>query len=117
MQEGTQVDGYRIVRKLGQGAMGAVYEAVHEDGRRAAVKVLLSQFTGDAEIVTRFFNEARAAALIDHAGVVKMFGTGKTPDGSSYIAMEFLEGESLKDRLKGSGGRLRVNVYEIAGQI
>jgi serine/threonine-protein kinase len=97
---GQRIGKYRIVRKIGQGGMGAVFEAVHEEiGRRAAIKVLLPEFTTDPQNIARFFNEARAVNIIQHPGLVGMFESGRMEDGSAYIVMEFLEGELLSNRL------------------
>jgi serine/threonine-protein kinase len=98
---GQTVGNYRITRLLGQGGMGAVYLAEHPGiGRKAAVKILHAQLAGDRDVVTRFFNEARAANAIRHPGIVEMFDSGTLPSGTSYIVMEFLDGESLAARLR-----------------
>ncbi len=73
MSDPQQLGPYRIVRPLGQGGMGAVYEAVQEPiGRRVAVKVLLPQHAQDRDAVHRFFNEARAVNLIEHPSIVQV---------------------------------------------
>ncbi|MCS6912941.1 MAG: serine/threonine-protein kinase [Myxococcales bacterium] len=117
MQEGEHIDGYRVIRKLGEGAMGQVFEAEHEQGHRAAIKVLHAEYSADPELLRRFLNEARAASMIDHPGVVKILGTGHAPDGSAYFAMEFLEGESLRTRLKKNGGKMGSNMLHVGAQI
>jgi serine/threonine-protein kinase len=97
---GQSVGSYRILSKLGEGGMGVVYLAEHPlIGRKAAVKVLLPQFSMDTEVVARFFNEARATNLIKHPSIVDVFDFGHLPDGAAFIVMEFLEGESLANRL------------------
>lgn len=99
-------DRYRILRLIGRGGMGAVYEAeAVRLGRRCAVKVLLPEFTGSDAAVQRFRREAQVAAKIKHPNVVEIFDTGTTPDGVGYIAMELLIGESL-DRTLQREGRL-----------
>jgi serine/threonine-protein kinase len=91
---------YRLHRVLGQGGMGVVYEAEHQLlGRRAAVKLLLPDHTRSPDVVNRFFNEARATSLIHHPGIVEILDFGYDVDGSAYIVMELLEGESLGARL------------------
>jgi serine/threonine-protein kinase len=101
---GQRIGKYRIVRKIGQGGMGAVFEAVHEEiGRRAAIKVLLPEFTEDPQNIARFFNEARAVNIIQHPGLVGMYESGRLEDGSAYIVMEYLEGELLTARLNKLG--------------
>jgi serine/threonine protein kinase len=97
---GATVGQYRVTRLIGQGGMGAVYAGEHSlIGRVAAIKVLLPQFSQSAEIVQRFFNEAKAATAIQHPGIVEIYDFGWSPDGAAYIVMELLRGESLTDRL------------------
>jgi serine/threonine-protein kinase len=101
MQAGTQLGAYRIVREIGRGGMGTVWLAEHTMlGRRAAIKVLHPIYSSDPVIVARFFNEARAATAISDPGIVQIFDFGNHVDGSAYIVMELLEGETLADRLK-----------------
>jgi len=96
-----QVLSYQLVRKLGEGGMGAVYEAFHPQlSRRAAIKLLHRQYTADPEQVTRFFNEARASNLVRHPSLVDIYECGETPEGSAFIIMEFLEGETLRGRME-----------------
>src|SRR5687768_7180082 len=81
--------------------MGMVYRADHVQlGRPAALKMLLPQMSSDPSIVQRFFNEARAASAIDHPGIVEVYDFGTHTDGSAYIVMALLKGESLEARLK-----------------
>src|SRR5512143_656001 len=76
--------------------MGLVYRAEHVVlGSPAAVKVLLPQFTRDTVVVDRFFQEAKAASAIRHAGIVEVFDYGRLPSGQAFIAMELLRGEDL----------------------
>ena len=98
---GARIGKYRLVRQLGEGGMGVVYEAVREDiAARAAIKVLRREYTSNPELAGRFFNEARAANLIPHPGIVRIFDYGTEPDGVAYLAMEFLDGESLWKRME-----------------
>jgi serine/threonine protein kinase len=101
---GETLGSYRVVSKIGEGGMGVVYLAAHTFlERKAAVKVLLPAFSNDQEVVNRFVNEAKAATVIHHPGIVQVFDFGKLPDGRAYLVMEFLEGESLDQRLKRLG--------------
>src|SRR5215203_5552126 len=80
--------------------MGMVFLGEHMLlGRRAAIKTLLPTVAVNHEIVERFFNEARATSAISDPGVVQIFDFGYHVDGTAYIVMEFLEGESLSTRL------------------
>jgi serine/threonine protein kinase len=98
---GEQAGSYRIVDQIGEGGMGVVYAAEHvELGHRVAVKVLRKHFTENADIVQRFFNEARAATRVRHPGIVQIFDFGRLADGTVYFVMELLEGVSLGDLLE-----------------
>src|SRR5678816_1494475 len=100
MQAGTQVGAYRVLHQIGEGGMGSVWLAEHAMlGRRAAIKVLHPEYSGRKEIVTRFFNEARAATAVADPGIVQIFDYGHHTDGSAYIVMELLDGEPLDKRL------------------
>jgi serine/threonine protein kinase len=93
---GHVVGKYRLLEPLGEGGMGTVYRAEHVVlGSPAAVKVLLPQFTTDRVVLDRFFQEARAASAIRHAGIVEVFDFGRLDTGQAYIAMELLRGEDL----------------------
>src|SRR5689334_17698299 len=98
------IGSYRVVRLLGEGGMGAVYEAVHTKlDRRAALKVLHRNFSGDPQIAARFLREAKAASRVQHPGVVHLYEFGQTASGIHYIIMEYLEGETLTARLHRAG--------------
>ena len=96
---GTTIsDRYRIERLLGEGGMGAVYQAEHTLMRkRMAIKVLHPEMTRLPEVVARFEREAMAAAHIDHPHVVTATDFGKLEDGSFFLALEFVEGSSLRE--------------------
>ncbi|WP_437586719.1 protein kinase domain-containing protein [Sorangium sp. So ce1000] len=93
----TLDDRYTVLRLLGQGGMGAVYEARHAGtGRRVAVKVILGQ-AADDELVRRFQREARAVGAVESEHIAQVFDTGRDREtGAPYIAMEFLEGEDVQ---------------------
>jgi serine/threonine protein kinase len=98
---GQQVEGYRITGLIGTGGMGVVYEAVHSEiGQRAAIKVLLPEFSTDTEAVSRFVAEARAASKVRHGGLIQIFYSGRFGDETAYIMMELLDGESLEARMR-----------------
>jgi len=106
---GTQLGSYRVLSKLGEGGMGSVYVAEHLLlKRKVAVKVLLKELTSDASIKRRFMNEARATSQIVHPGIVRMWDFGEHSDGTTYILMELLEGETLRERIA-KRGRLSVD--------
>jgi serine/threonine-protein kinase len=97
---GQSIGNYVVREKIGQGGMGAVYVAEHTRlGRRVAVKVLLPHIAADKQLAARFFNEAKAAADIRNEHIVDVIDFGELPDGSSYIVMEWLEGQSLQQLL------------------
>jgi len=84
--------------------MGAVYVAEHTlIGRQAAIKILQREMSHRQDLVTRFFNEARAATAVKHPGIVEIYDFGYHTDGSAYIVMEYLEGETLAARLRRTG--------------
>jgi serine/threonine-protein kinase len=92
------IGNYRVSRLLGEGGMGVVYLAQHPViGRKVAIKLLHVALARDQDIVSRFFNEARAIHMIAHANIVEILDFGQTTDGQPYFIMEFLEGEALSD--------------------
>ncbi len=97
---GMLVGEYQIERKIGVGGMGVVYGAKHPlIGKRAAVKVLNARLSLDREAVSRFVLEAQAVNQIGHANIVDIFSFGTLEDGRSYFVMEWLQGETLGERL------------------
>ena len=98
--KGTKVGSYVIEEKIGEGGMGVVFLAKHARiNQQAVVKVLHKHLADKPEMAKRFENEANAAASIGHPGIVQVFDIGQQDDGSLYIIMELLAGESLQDRL------------------
>lgn len=92
---------YQIIRQIGRGGMGSVYLARDSRlGRKVALKLLPAQFTTDAERVRRFEQEARAAAAINHPNVATIYDIGEH-DGAIFIAMEYVEGETLAAKING----------------
>ncbi|MDP3980198.1 MAG: HEAT repeat domain-containing protein [Chlamydiota bacterium] len=94
------IGNYEIIRQVGKGAMGVVYESVQEGlHRKVAIKVLPHHLAQDRTYVRRFKNEAEAAAKIRHPHIATIYDYGEA-DGQPYIVMEFLEGETLEDLLQ-----------------
>ena len=88
------VDRYTIVRVLGRGGMGAVYEARHAQlARRFAIKFLLPKLADHRDALRRFENEAKAAGGLEHPNLAAVTDLGRASDGSPYLVMEFLQGE------------------------
>ena len=102
---GTTLDNrYEIVKRLGEGGMGVVYEARHVVlGKKFAIKILRSDLSNNKEIVERFIQEAKAASSIGHENIIEVTDFGYTPDGNLYFVMEFLNGESLDTILQRDG--------------
>ena len=98
---GGELGGYRIARKLAEGGVGVVYLGEHHKiGKRAAIKVLKSQYCDNKEIVERFYREARVVNEIRHDNIVDIFHFGRHCDGRVFFAMELLEGEALHTCLR-----------------
>src|SRR5215471_16081573 len=90
---------YRLLERLGEGGMGAVYRANHRRlGRTVAIKLLQKELSSDRGIINRFFHEARAANTIRHEHVVEVYDFVETGQ-DIYFVMEFLRGEDLHDAI------------------
>ena len=112
----TTISHYCIISKLGSGGMGEVYLA--EDsrlGRKVALKILPEYFSRDQDRVARFKQEAKAASALNHPNVATIYEVGVS-DGMSYIAMEYVEGETLEAKI---GGRplASTEIIEIASHV
>ena len=111
----TLVDRYRLTRKIGQGGMGAVYEATHTlIGKRVAVKVLLEKYAQREAIVARLKQEAQLASSIGNEHIIDITDFGTTEDGRTFVVMEFLEGESLAECLAREGALPEQRILRIA---
>src|ERR671910_1131754 len=94
---------YKIVRKLGSGGMANVYLAEDQElGRRVAIKILNERHANDDQFVERFRREAKNAAGLSHPNIVAIYDRGEA-EGTYYIAMEYLDGRSLKELIVGRG--------------
>ena len=107
-RSGERLGGYAIERKLGAGGMGVVYAATDTKlGRRVALKLLPEAMVGDPARRKRLLREARAAAAIQHASIATVYEAGEL-DGDVFIAMELLDGVTLRARLESSPGGLKI---------
>lgn len=124
MAVGLRIGRYEIGERLGTGGFGVVYHARDTElGRELAIKVLRPEYQTQPDVVARFLKEARAAAKIDHPGIVTVFecgtiaGTGTAHDGNAYIAMELLRGYSLTQHLEQKGRMPVAEAILIARQV
>ena len=116
---GKSIGNYQIKAKLGEGGMGTVYLGEHPlIGKRVAVKVLLEELASKEDIVSRFFNEAKAVNDIGHQNIVDIVDFGKMKDDFGrdivYFIMEFLDGESLAARLRRTGLTFKETMHVMA---
>jgi serine/threonine-protein kinase len=109
---------WQLDRLIDVGGMGSVYAATHRNGRRAALKVLHTRFALDPEIRKRFLREGYVANKIDHPGAVAILDDDTAEDGSPFLVMELLDGESLSATLARVGGAIPVaDALAITGQV
>jgi eukaryotic-like serine/threonine-protein kinase len=115
---GTLFDGrYTVVRKLGAGGMANVYLAEDQElGRRVAIKILNDRHANDDQFVERFRREAKNAAALSHPNIVSIYDRGEA-EGTYYIAMEFIDGRSLKELIVSRGPAPLTVAVEYARQI
>jgi serine/threonine-protein kinase len=116
---GATIDAkYKVLGALGEGGMGTVFEAEHMSiGRLVAIKVLHPNQAGKATAVRRFHQEARAAAAIGHPNICEVYDIGTLGDGSPYLVMEKLVGETLADRIANERGLPLADVIDILLQV
>jgi eukaryotic-like serine/threonine-protein kinase len=113
----TLSDRYLVTRKVGQGGMGAVYEATHTlIGKRVAVKVLLEKYAQREAIVARLKQEAQLASSIGNEHIIDITDFGNTDDGRTFVVMEFLEGESMAECLARESKLPEQRILHIAHQ-
>jgi len=103
-------DRYEVIRLIGEGGMGSVFEAKHKEiEKRVALKILNRELCNSAEIFKRFKQEAKIAGSIGHLNICEVLDFGVTEDGLAFLVMEYLEGESLRSIIEREG-RLPVDV-------
>jgi serine/threonine-protein kinase len=109
---------FRLVRRLGQGGMGTVFlaEQIGVGNRPVALKVLIRKLLDDPDFLLRFQNEAGSTGRIHHPNVVTIYESAQADDGTPYIAMEYLDGETLREALKRRGALPLPEVAEILQQ-
>jgi len=114
----TLQDKWKLDSLLGVGGMAAVYAATHRNGKKVAVKMLHTELSHDEEVKRRFLQEGYAANAIQHEGAVSVLDDEVAPDGSAFIVMELLEGETLEQRWERCGRKLQPReVLAIAEQL
>jgi serine/threonine protein kinase/Flp pilus assembly protein TadD len=106
------IPGYKILNDIGEGGMGKVYLAKDEHlGRRVAIKMISDKVENIEEASARFLREAKAMAMVEHPNIVRIYTYGKSGD-KAYFVMEYIEGDSLYDRIKKKG---KLSVEEVLG--
>lgn len=116
LQVGQQLKHYQVVAMLGKGGMGEVYLAEDQQLRRqVAIKLLPTQFTQDHERLFRFEQEARAASALNHPNIITIYEIGFA-DGLHFIVTEFVEGQTLRQRMRTTALRLS-EVLELSAQV
>lgn len=113
-------DRYRVVRRIGEGGMGVVYQAEQKLGstvRKVAVKTLHAELSQDASITARFHREVGTVASLEHPNTVRVYDFGSTEDGTLYIAMEFLNGVPLQNIIEKNGPLDATRVAHILKQV
>ena len=115
---GKRFGKYDIVRVIGRGGMGMVYEALNTAiGKRVAMKFVDAEMARNKEAVARFQREAQAASAVESAHIVEIFDSGETDDGLPFIVMELLRGEDLGHRIKRCGRLELAEAAHVTAQI
>jgi serine/threonine protein kinase len=116
---GKEIDGrFKVIKLLGTGGMGSVYLAKQFSvDRNVALKVLRKELVGDATIAKRFFIEAQAASKLRHPNTIIVYDFGQTKEGMLYIAMEYLDGKSLRDMLNDQGALPLAKAVKVITQV
>ncbi|MDP3212901.1 MAG: serine/threonine-protein kinase, partial [Deltaproteobacteria bacterium] len=109
---------YRLIERLGAGAMGTVYLARHEAlQRQVAMKFLQEELAGNREIAARFAREAMAAARLQHRNVITVYDSGTDDEGRCFLAMEYVDGELLRGVMERGGALPRERALALAAQV
>jgi serine/threonine protein kinase len=117
MEPGRRIDKYRVKRLLSKGGMAAVYLAEHELLRKSvALKILPANLGADESYVERFLREARAAASLDHPHIIRIHDVGRS-DGIYYIAMDLIEGPTLKAVIQDRAPLPMTEILKISDQV
>ncbi len=112
-----RIPGYRLIKKLGDGATGVVYKARRtEDDRSVAIKVLYPSVQEDRQYLKRFFREARTVSQLHHENIIRGIDVGEH-DGIYYFVMEFVDGDTLRDLLDREGPFDEEHVLDVARQV
>src|SRR5262245_3343849 len=112
---GSRLGAYEVLEEVGRGGLGIVYRGRHVHlGRTVALKVLHPHWTASEEFVARFREEGRVMALLEHPNILRVYDAGET-NGILYLAMRYLEGETLEEWMQGEVAR--ADAVRIARQI
>jgi serine/threonine-protein kinase len=116
---GTTLDGrYRVIRKIGEGGMGAVYLAEHVMiEKQVAIKVLSGDLSWRSDLAQRFQQEAKAASKIGQENIIDITDFGQTPSGAAYFVMEYLRGRDLAHEVRGRGAMPASRIARILVQV
>ncbi len=119
---GWRIGSYTVIEEIGRGGMGVVYKAYDTSlDREVAIKVLPDNLEEDNDFAKRFVREARSAAKVDHPGIVQVYQAGRAPGGSGgnicFIAMQYVDGESLDELIKREGRLKPLKALTIAASI
>lgn len=111
-------DRYHVIKKLGEGGMGAVYLAEHvKMGRKSALKVMHPGMNADPDAIARFNREASNASRLSHPNICGIYDFGETSEGLIYLAMEFIEGKALTDLIEAGGSLPPARAASIVHQV
>jgi serine/threonine protein kinase len=117
LEVGQRLGPYRILARLGEGGMGVVFRATRDgDGATVALKVLREELTHDTAYRRRLAREARAAAEVDHPNLARVLEAGEA-DGRAYLAVHYVEGRSLAERLTAEGPLPPADLLRLAAEV